>query len=141
MQFIGEEDESLSLDGDDDLIFNIKYFMSSNFMSLELKDFGFCRYVLVQCLIIFDYMKIFGKVEKDGLWEGVCEEFKVYEDCVKKLLRIIFLKGREFFVFIEYIFECDKNWVWWKCDGCILFECFVQEKKIFLDFLKRRFRW
>lgn len=142
MQPIGEEDESLSLDGDDDdSTFNIKYLTSSNLMSLELKDPGFRRHVLVQCLIIFDYMKTPGKAEKDGPREGVREELKVHEDRVKKLLRTTPPKGREFLASIEHILERDKNWVWWKRDGCIPFERFVQEKKIPSDPPKRRPRW
>lgn len=142
VQPLGEEDESLSLDGDDDdSTFNIKYLTSSNLMSLELKDPGFRRHVLVQCLIIFDYLKTPGKAEKDGPREVIREELKVHEDRVKKLLRTTPPKGKEFLASIEHILERDKNWVWWKRDGCTPFERFVQEKKPPSEPARRKPRW
>ncbi|XP_042044712.1 THO complex subunit 1-like, partial [Salvia splendens] len=38
--------------------FSIKYLTSSNLMGLELKDPSFRRHILVQCLILFDYLKV-----------------------------------------------------------------------------------
>ncbi|XP_043694477.1 uncharacterized protein LOC122645210 [Telopea speciosissima] len=38
--------------------FSIKYLTSSKLMGLELKDPGFRRHILVQCLILFDYLKV-----------------------------------------------------------------------------------
>ncbi|KAL6327632.1 hypothetical protein AAG906_022056 [Vitis piasezkii] len=37
--------------------FSIKYLTSSKLMGLELKDPSFRRHILVQCLILFDYLK------------------------------------------------------------------------------------
>jgi THO complex subunit 1 len=142
VQPLGEEDEILSPDGDDDdSSFNIKYLTSSNLMSLELKDPGFRRHVLVQCLIIFDYLKSPGKAEKDGPREVIREELKVHEDCVKKLLRITPPKGREFLASIDHILQRDKNWVLWKRDGCAPFERSVQEKKPSSEPARRKPRW
>ncbi|KAG0491653.1 hypothetical protein HPP92_005051 [Vanilla planifolia] len=45
--------------------FSIKYLTSSKLMGLELKDPGFRRHILVQCLILFDYLKAPAKSEKD----------------------------------------------------------------------------
>ncbi|KAJ8431160.1 hypothetical protein Cgig2_026757 [Carnegiea gigantea] len=45
--------------------FNIKYLTSSKLMGLELKDPSFRHHVLVQCLILFDYLKAPGKSDKD----------------------------------------------------------------------------
>lgn len=143
VQPLGEEDESLSLDGDDDdSTFNIKYLTSSNLMSLELKDPGFRRHVLVQCLIVFDFLKTpTGKAEKDGPREVIREELKVHEDRVKKLLRTTPPKAKEFLAAIEHILERDKNWVWWKRDGCTPFEKSVQENKKVAEAPRRKPRW
>ncbi|KAL6327589.1 hypothetical protein AAG906_021880 [Vitis piasezkii] len=45
--------------------FSIKYLTSSKLMGLELKDPSFRRHILVQCLILFDYLKAPGKNDKD----------------------------------------------------------------------------
>lgn len=141
-QPLGEEDESSTVsDEGDDSTFNIKYLTSSNLMSLELKDPGFRRHVLVQCLIIFDYLKTPGKTEKDGPRESLREEMKIHEEHVKRLLKTTPPKGKEFLACIDHILERERNWVWWKRDGCTPFECFVQEKKSPPEPAKRRPRW
>ncbi|GAV58843.1 efThoc1 domain-containing protein [Cephalotus follicularis] len=122
--------------------FNIKYLTSSNLMGLELKDPSFRRYILLQCLILFDYMKAPGKNDKDLISESVKEEIKTCEECVKKLLEKTPPKGKEFLHRIEHILEREKNWVWWKRDGCPPFEKQLLEKKVAQDGVKkRRPRW
>ncbi|KAL2636416.1 hypothetical protein R1flu_007895 [Riccia fluitans] len=141
-QPLGDEDESSShLDEDDDATFNIKYLTSSNLLSLELKDPGFRRHILVQCLIVFDYLKTPGKTEKEGPRESLREEVKAHEEHVRKLLEITPPKGKEFIAAIEHILERERNWVWWKRDGCPAFERVVQERKVVPDANKRRPRW
>lgn len=141
-QPLGDEDEGFSVNGDDDdSTFNIKYLTSSNLMSLELKDPGFRRHVLVQCLIIFDYLKTPGKTEKDGPREVLREELKAHEEHVKRLLRTTPPKGKEFLASIDHILERERNWVWWKRDGCTPFERFVQEKRSTPESARRKPRW
>ncbi|KAL3676036.1 hypothetical protein R1sor_025984 [Riccia sorocarpa] len=141
-QPLGDEDESSShLDEDDDATFNIKYLTSSNLLSLELKDPGFRRHILVQCLIVFDYLKTPGKTEKEGPRESLREEVKTHEEHVRKLLEITPPKGKEFISAIEHILERERNWVWWKRDGCPAFERVVQDRKVVPDSNKRRPRW
>uniref|UniRef100_A0A803MR01 THO complex subunit 1 n=1 Tax=Chenopodium quinoa TaxID=63459 RepID=A0A803MR01_CHEQI len=101
---------------------NIKYLTSSKLMGLELKDPSFWRHVLVQCLILFDYVKK--------------EEIKTYEERVKNLLEVTPPRGKEFLCSIEHILEREKNWVWWKRDGCPPFEKQQLEKKV--DGTKKR---
>ncbi|CAN1757137.1 THO complex subunit 1 [Linum perenne] len=59
-----EEGDANSLE-EEAAAFNIKYLTSSKLMGLELKDSSFRRHVLVQCLILFDYLKAPGKTDKD----------------------------------------------------------------------------
>lgn len=118
--------------------FSIKYLTSSKLMGLELKDPSFRRHILVQCLILFDYLKAPGKNEKDGPSESMKEEIKSCEDRVKKLLEMIPPKGKEFLQSIEHILEREKNWVWWKRDGCPAFEKQPIEKKVSQDGMKKR---
>ncbi|XP_030926868.1 THO complex subunit 1-like isoform X1 [Quercus lobata] len=150
--------------------FSIKYLTSSKLMGLELKDPSFRRHVLVQCLILFDYLKAPGKNEKDLPSESMekkfyrlctstsCflyyspvytselyikkEEIKSCEERVKKLLEMTPPKGKDFLRKIDHVLEREKNWVWWKRDGCPPFEKQPLEKKTVQDgSKKRRQKW
>ncbi|XP_061357098.1 THO complex subunit 1 [Gastrolobium bilobum] len=122
--------------------FSIKYLTSSKLMGLELKDPSFRRHVLVQCLILFDYLKAPGKGDKDLPSENMKEEITSCEERVKKLLQLTPPKGGEFLHKIEHILEREKNWVWWKRDGCLPYEKQPMEKKTVPDGVKkRRPRW
>lgn len=122
--------------------FSIKYLTSSKLMGLELKDPSFRRHILVQCLILFDYLKAPGKNDKDLPSDSMKEEIKSCEERVKKLLEMTPPKGKEFLHNIEHILEREKNWVWWKRDGCPPFERQPIEKKAVQDGAKkRRPRW
>ncbi|XP_062093131.1 THO complex subunit 1 isoform X2 [Humulus lupulus] len=121
--------------------FSIKYLTSSKLMGLELKDPSFRRHILVQCLVLFNYLKAPGKTEKDLPSESMKEEIKSYEEHVKKLLEMTPPKGKDFLHKVEHILEREKNWVWWKRDGCPPFEKQPVEKKVVQDGAKKRPRW
>ncbi|KAI8546008.1 hypothetical protein RHMOL_Rhmol07G0082300 [Rhododendron molle] len=123
---------------DEAATFSIKYLTSSKLMGLELKDPSFRRHVLVQCLILFDYLKAPGKNDKDLPSETMKEEVKSCEDRVKNLLELTPPKGKEFLGSIEHILERERNWVWWKRDGCPAFEKPPIEKKSVQDGVKKR---
>ncbi|KAF7836194.1 THO complex subunit 1 [Senna tora] len=118
--------------------FSIKYLTSSKLMGLELKDPSFRRHILVQCLILFDYLKAPGKGDKDLPSESMKEEIKSCEERVKKLLELTPPKGRAFLHKIEHVLEREKNWVWWKRDGCPPYEKQPMEKKVIQDGAKKR---
>ncbi|XP_010557907.1 PREDICTED: THO complex subunit 1 isoform X2 [Tarenaya hassleriana] len=135
-----EEGEANSLE-EEAATFNIKYLTSSKLMGLELKDSSFRRHILLQCLILFDYLRAPGKNDKDLPSESM-EELKSCEDRVKKLLEITPPKGKEFLRAVEHILEREKNWVWWKRDGCPPFEKQPIEKKSLQAGQKKRTqRW
>ncbi|KAG9156229.1 hypothetical protein Leryth_022116 [Lithospermum erythrorhizon] len=136
-----EEGNALNIE-DEAATFNIKYLTSSKLMGLELKDPSFRRHVLVQCLILFDYWKAPGKSEKDMTSETMKEEIRNCEERVKKLLEVIPPNGIDFLRSIEHILERERNWVWWKRDGCPPFEKPPLEKKLGQEGTrKRRPRW
>ncbi|XP_024030380.1 THO complex subunit 1 [Morus notabilis] len=136
-----EEGDANNLE-EESATFSIKYLTSSKLMSLELKDPSFRRHILVQCLILFDYLKAPGKNEKDLPSENMKDEIKSYEDHVKKLLEMTPPKGKDFLHKVEHILEREKNWLWWKRDGCPPFEKQPIEKKVVQDGVKkRRPRW
>ncbi|XP_020094223.1 THO complex subunit 1 isoform X1 [Ananas comosus] len=142
-QPLSDDDGNVNnLEQEEEAAFSIKYLTSSKLMSLELKDPNFRRHILVQCLILFDYLKAPGKNDKDGPTESMKEEIKSCEERVKKLLEITPPKGKEFLQSIEHILEREKNWVWWKRDGCPAFEKQPTEKKSGQDVVrKRKPRW
>ncbi|XP_072987454.1 THO complex subunit 1 isoform X3 [Typha latifolia] len=142
-QPLSDDDGNMNnLQQEEEAAFSIKYLTSSKLMGLELKDPSFRRHILVQCLILFDYLKAPGKNDKDGPTESVKEEIKSCEEHVKQLLEIIPPKGKEFLKSIEHILEREKNWVWWKRDGCPAFERQAIEKKSGQDGArKRKPRW
>ncbi|KAL9239215.1 hypothetical protein vseg_013555 [Gypsophila vaccaria] len=125
---------------EEDAASNIKYLTSSKLMGLELKDPSFRRHVLVQCLILFDYVKAPGKSEKDVPTEAMKEEIRTCEERVKKLLEATPPRGKEFLNSVAHILEREKNWVWWKRDGCPPYEQQPVEKKVDGS-KKRRPRW
>ncbi|ERN09505.1 hypothetical protein AMTRI_Chr09g32690 [Amborella trichopoda] len=138
-QPLHEDDGSANiLDEEEAVAFSIKYLTSSKLMGLELKDPNFRRHILVQCLILFDYLKAPGKNDKEGPKEIMREEIKSYEERVKKLLEMIPSKGKEFLERVEHILEREKNWVWWKRDGCPPFEKQATERKTNQDGAKKR---
>ncbi|XP_015581368.1 THO complex subunit 1 isoform X2 [Ricinus communis] len=122
--------------------FNIKYLTSSKLMGLELKDPSFRRHILVQCLILFDYLKAPGKNDKDSTSESMKEDIRTCEERVKKLLEMTPPKGKDFLQKIEHVLEREKNWVCWKRDGCQPFEKQpIENKTIQEGSKKRKPRW
>ncbi|XP_020248097.1 THO complex subunit 1 isoform X2 [Asparagus officinalis] len=137
-QPLSDDDGNANNVEQEEAAFSIKYLTSSKLMGLELKDPSFRRHILIQCLILFDYLKAPGKNEKDGPPESMKEEIKSCEERVKKLLETIPPKGKEFLQSIEHILEREKNWVWWKRDGCPPFEKQITEKRVGQDGVKKR---
>nr|XP_043635689.1 THO complex subunit 1 [Erigeron canadensis] len=137
-QPLSDEDSSANNLEDEAATFSIKYLTSSNLMGLELKDPSFRRHILVQCLILFDYLKAPGKNDKDLPSDAMKEEIKSCEERVKKLLIMTPPKGEKFLHSIEHILERERNWVWWKRDGCAPFEKQPDEKKTVRDGGKKR---
>ncbi|KAF3784236.1 THO complex subunit 1 [Nymphaea thermarum] len=133
-----DEGNANNLDEEEAVSLSIKYLTSSKLMGLELKDPSFRRHVLVQCLILFDYFKAPGKSEKEGPSENMKEEIISYEERVKKLLETTPPKGKEFLHNIEHILEREKNWVWWKRDGCPPYERQAAEKTTGHEATKKR---
>ncbi|KAI3707042.1 hypothetical protein L6452_25216 [Arctium lappa] len=141
-QPLSDEEGSADNLEDEAATFSIKYLTSSKLMGLELKDPSFRRHILVQCLIMFDYLKAPGKNDKDLPSETMKEEIKSCEERVKQLLVMTPPKGEKFLQSIEHILERERNWVWWKRDGCAPFEKQPTEKKTVRDGgKKRRPRW
>uniref|UniRef100_A0A1D1XVT7 THO complex subunit 1 n=1 Tax=Anthurium amnicola TaxID=1678845 RepID=A0A1D1XVT7_9ARAE len=115
-QPLSEDDANVNILEEEETAFSIKYLTSSKLMGLEAP----------------------GKNDKDGPSESIKEEIRTCEERVKKLLEMIPPKGKEFLQSIEHILEREKNWVWWKRDGCPAFEKPVIERKAGQDGMRKR---
>ncbi|XP_042499695.1 THO complex subunit 1 [Macadamia integrifolia] len=92
--------------------FSIKYLTSSKLMGLELKDPSFRRHILVQCLILFDYLKAPGKNDKDGPSESMVSvyfiisfiDFRMILYCTH--ISILNACGKFQFCLLFFFFKC-----------------------------------
>eukprot|EP00850_Spirogloea_muscicola_P005392 SM000024S07854 [mRNA] locus=s24:961254:967299:+ [translate_table: standard] len=116
-------EEEQSKDGLEDGTYKTKFLTSTKLMALELRDPSFRRHVLVQCLILFDFIKNPPKVEKENedKREILKEEAGAFEDRVKRLLQSTPPRGFEFLKSVEHVLSRERNWVLWKRETCPAF--------------------
>ncbi|KAI1010209.1 hypothetical protein LB503_013186 [Fusarium chuoi] len=128
----GEEDESSST-------FNPKYLTSKDLFDLEvISDLSFRRHILVQALIIMDFLISLSIQARERLTEALPANASVnkavmYSDQVlsdedaewasdmKKTIADYLRQGADgpyFYRMVETVLARDKNWVRWKIEGC-----------------------
>lgn len=97
-----------------------KYLTSEKLLDLQLSDGNFRRYVLVQFLILFQYLN--ATVKFKGASHVLTEEqtnwIKDNTDKVYQLIRETPPDGDEFAKTVEHIMNREDNWNAWKNDGC-----------------------
>ncbi|KAL2068288.1 hypothetical protein VTL71DRAFT_16386 [Oculimacula yallundae] len=125
--------------GDDDLAnaFNPKYLTSRDLFELEISDLSFRRHILVQVLIVMDFLlslsaKAKEKLAKSSLPENLnrsvmyAEQLLNEEDTkwaseMKKSIAEYLKQGTEgayFYRMVETVLSRDKNWARWKIVNC-----------------------
>lgn len=115
--------------------YNPKYLTSRELFDLELSDLAFQRHVLVQTLILIDFLqsltekarkksematasnkalgfKDFILSDKDAAWAATTSA------TINSYLTESSDEGRLFQRMVETVLARDKNWVRWKLDGC-----------------------
>ncbi|CAF3508127.1 unnamed protein product [Fusarium graminearum] len=127
----GEEDESFNT-------FNPKYLTSKDLFDLEISDLSFRRHILVQALIIMDFLLALSKLSRDKLTEtlpatAIINKAVMYGDQVlieedakwasdtKRTIADYLRQGPDgpyFYRMVETVLARDKNWVRWKIEGC-----------------------
>ncbi|KFY24859.1 hypothetical protein V493_04986 [Pseudogymnoascus sp. VKM F-4281 (FW-2241)] len=121
---------------DDDLAhtFNPKYLTSRDLFELEIKDLSFRRHILVQALIIMDFLISLGSKAKEKQSTTTKQNLSVmYQDQIlsdddvkwavdtKKSIADYLKQGNDgpfFYRMVETVLSRDKHWVRWKIESC-----------------------
>ncbi|XP_076462348.1 THO complex subunit 1-like [Babylonia areolata] len=104
--------------------FFAKYLTSEKLLDLQLSDSNFRRYVLVQFLILFQYLT--ATVRFKGASQTLSEEqtqwVKTSEDKVYQLIRETPPGGDKFADIVKHVLQREDNWNNWKNEGCPSYE-------------------
>lgn len=131
--------------------FNPKYLTSKDLFQLEISDLSFRRHVLVQALIITDFLLSLSKEEREKRTninisnksviypDQLSEENTKWATDMKKVISDYLKQGSDgpyFFRMVETVLARDKNWVFWKMASCppikrdpVSAESFVEAKE------------
>ncbi|KAJ9299271.1 hypothetical protein DTO271G3_2893 [Paecilomyces variotii] len=126
--------------------FNPKYLTSRDLFSLEISDIAFRRHVLVQALIILDFLLSLTPKAKAKLADltnkSVLYNFVLNDDDAKWTINIRraiedYLQegvgGKFYYRMVDNVLSRDKNWIRWKAEGCPLIERPAVSVKDYLD--------
>ncbi|OQE80589.1 hypothetical protein PENNAL_c0045G05310 [Penicillium nalgiovense] len=115
--------------------FNPKYLTSRDLFDLEISDTAFRRHVLVQALILLDFVLSLTSKSKSRLAnttnKSVLYGFTLNEEDTKwatSMRKSIegYLQegpgGKFYYRMVDTVLSRDKNWVRWKAEGCPLIE-------------------
>lgn len=97
-----------------------KYLTNQNLLSLQLNDSNFRRYVLLQFLIIFQYLQtsVKFKTENQVLSTDQTKWIDEHRRKVFSLLEETPPNGKEFKTSVKSILKRELIWIRWKNDGC-----------------------
>jgi len=101
-----------------------KYLTNQNLLQLQLSDSNFRRYVLVQFLVLFQYLQssVKFKTEAEALTEEQARWVKVAGERVHKLIRETPPDGEQFDSAVKHVLDREKQWNAWKNEGCPKFD-------------------
>ncbi|KAF9892353.1 hypothetical protein FE257_002130 [Aspergillus nanangensis] len=115
--------------------FNPKYLTSRDLFDLEVNDTAFRRHVLVQALILLDFMLSLTPKAKARLTnlsnKSVLYGFVLNDEDTKWAVKVRksieeYLQqgigGKFYYRMVDTVLSRDKNWVRWKAEGCPLIE-------------------
>lgn len=101
-----------------------KFLTSEKLMNLQLRDSHFRRHMLIQCLILFQYLtsEVKFKTTSLVLTEAQAQWIKESTERVYKLVEETPPNGEEFATYIRQVLTREKLWITWKNDGCPSYE-------------------
>lgn len=111
--------------------FNPKYLTSRDLFDLEISDLAFRRHILVQSLILIDFLlslspkakkKLESSSNKSVLYTFVLnEENTKWAASARNDIALYLQQGPEgkfYYRMVDTVLSRDKNWVHWKAEGC-----------------------
>ncbi|XP_074800624.1 THO complex subunit 1 isoform X1 [Natator depressus] len=108
-------------------VYFAKFLTSEKLMDLQLSDSNFRRHILLQYLILFQYLK--GQVKfKSSNYVLTDEQSLWIEDTTKLVYQLLSENppdGERFSKMVEHILNTEENWNTWKNEGC---PSFVKER-------------
>ncbi|XP_041659607.1 THO complex subunit 1 [Cheilinus undulatus] len=118
--------EELRASGGEHVYF-AKFLTSEKLMDLQLSDGNFRRHILLQYLILFQYLKGQVKFKSSSciLNDDQATWIEETTKLVYQLLREIPPDGDNFATMVEHILNTEENWNGWKNEGC---PSFVKER-------------
>ncbi|PGH11436.1 hypothetical protein AJ80_07115 [Polytolypa hystricis UAMH7299] len=118
-------------DGAEMTNFNPKYLTSRDLFELEVNDVAFRRHILVQALILLDFMislspkakaKLSDSTNKSVLYSYVLSDEDATWVAETKASIASYLQqgseGKFYYRMVDTVLTRDKNWVRWKAEGC-----------------------
>lgn len=101
-----------------------KYLTSENLVNLQLSDSHFRRHVLIQLLILFQYLTgdVKFKTSSQVLPDSQLLWVKEISGQVVVLLEETPPDGKSFAEYIKLVIEREETWITWKNEGCPSFE-------------------
>ncbi|XP_061695576.1 THO complex subunit 1 [Syngnathoides biaculeatus] len=119
--------EELRASGGGEHVYFAKFLTSEKLMDLQLSDSNFRRHILLQYLILFQYLKGQVKFKSSSclLNDDQAAWIEETTKLVYQLLREIPPDGDKFATMVERILNTEENWIAWKNEGC---PSFVKER-------------
>ena len=101
-----------------------KFLTSEKLMHLQLSDSHFRRHILLQLLVLFQYLvgDVKFKTSAQQLQEGQATWIKEMTEKVYQLLAETPPQGAEFSAYVSHVLKQEDNWVAWKNEGCPSYE-------------------
>ncbi|XP_069813820.1 THO complex subunit 1 [Dendropsophus ebraccatus] len=109
-------------------VYFAKFLTSEKLMDLQLSDSNFRRHILLQYLILFQYLK--GQVKFKSSNYVLMDDQSFWIENTTKLVHQLLCEtppdGNKFSKMVEHILNTEENWNSWKNEGC---PSFVKERQ------------
>ena len=101
-----------------------KFLTSEKLMNLQLHDSHFRRHLLIQCLILFQYLTSDVKFKGNSLVLTDAQALWIRDATTKvySLIKETPSNGEEFATYISQVLLREESWIAWKNDGCPSYE-------------------
>lgn len=101
-----------------------KFLTSEKLMNLQLHDSHLRRHILIQLLVLFQYLRgdVKFKTSSQVLTDGQAVWIKDTTEKVYKLLEETPPDGPDFAKYIKQVLGREESWIMWKNDGCPSYE-------------------